>query len=246
MVEMVFVDATWEQEIVLGKDLLRYFEKEKVKSVGLFASVQFLKLEKVREQLQQSEIRVHETKAKRTHLKTQILGCDAYHDSFEEDIIATSDAVLYIGDGLFHPKALLLAQTGREIKPVVIWDPVSEKMKIITQADIEKQLNKKKANLKKFLAADVVGVMVTVKPGQQYMKNALFLKQVLEKKGKKVYLFLGDTFDYRLFENYPFVQVWVNTACPRIGTDDITEMQRPLINIREAYDAEKTLEEMGK
>ena len=173
----------------------------------------------------------------------QVLGCDAYHDSFNGSILKDADAILYIGDGMFHPKALLLAQIHEKaIKDVMIWDPIAEKMKSITKNDILVQLRKMKANLKRYIMAKTVGILVTVKPGQQYLENALKLKAMVEKKDKKAYIFIDDTLRLDLLENYPFIGAWVNTACPRIGTDDHVHIKQALVNIRDAYDPEHALE----
>jgi len=136
MVKTVYIDSGWGKEIKLGTDILEYFKEKNIKSVALFASVQFLALDTVKKQLADAGIAVKTTKAKRTHVEMQILGCDAYHDSFEENIIKETDAALYVGDGMFHPLALLHAQRfEKTIKPIIIWDPIAEKMKIITQED---------------------------------------------------------------------------------------------------------------
>ncbi|HLP80061.1 MAG TPA: diphthamide synthesis protein [Acidobacteriota bacterium] len=236
--QTVTIDSKWDHEIVLGDDLISYLKKNNIKSVALFASVQFLDVTTVQKQLKGLNIIWKTTKAKRTNADMQILGCDAYHDSFEVDIISQTDATLYIGDGMFHPKALLLSQiySKKELKPVVIWNPVLNEMQIITVQDIQAQIDGLLANLKRFIGSKTIGILVTVKPGQQYLNNALKLKDMLEKQGKKAYIFIDDDIQLFLLENYPFIDAWVNTACPRIGTDDHVTIRKPLINIREAYD----------
>ncbi|MBI2548113.1 diphthamide synthesis protein [Candidatus Woesearchaeota archaeon] len=241
--DTLIIDARWEKPIKLPQQLIRQFKKKKVKTIALFASVQFLALEPVIRQLHENSIEVLATKAKRTHVPVQILGCDAYHDTFADDIITQADVLLYIGDGLFHPKALLLAQSSQSTKKeVIIWDPVSAKTQILTPAFILQQERKRYANLKKFLAAQTIGVLISLKPGQQYLPLAKRLKENLEQEGKKVYLFLDNTFVFQHCENYPFIDCWVNTACPRIGMDDITTLPVPLVNIREALDPIPALE----
>jgi len=244
MTEMIFFDAKWEKEIKLGDDLLKYLKDNSMKTVALFASVQFLALDSVKEQLKNSNIEVKTTKAKRTHKEGQVLGCDAYHDSYEKNIIDDSDAILYVGDGMFHPKAVLLSQMYSEnIKPLLLWDPVEEKFHIIDKNDIMREINKTRANLTRYIAAQTVGILVTIKPGQEYLSTARLLKKHLEKQGKTAYIFIDDTLSLQQFESYQFIDAWVNTACPRIGLDDITELQTPLINIREAFDP---VESVGK
>ena len=246
MAAVTFINAEWNRDVVLGNNVLRELQHSNARTIALFASVQFLRLDKVKKQLKDAGIGVETARAKRAHADAQLLGCDLYSDSFEKDIIVASDALLYIGDGLFHPKALLMAQAkSRKMKPVLVWNPVNERMKILTKDDIAAQLRKIKANLKLFIAAETIGIIATTKPGQQYLNNAKMLKQRLAKQGKKAYIFLADTIDYSHLENFPSIKVWVNTACPRIGTDDITSLQKPIVNIREAMDPLKALEEFS-
>ena len=61
--------------------------------------------------------------------------------------------------------------------------------------------------------------MVTVKPGQYSYNKAKEIKKKLEEKGKKCFIFVFDTLDAREMENFPFIDFWVNTACPRIADD---------------------------
>ena len=249
MPELFLIDAKWEGKIKLTdklKDFLfKKIKEDKVKSLALFASIQFTDLNNFIKEIEKLGIKINITKAKRTNEKLQILGCDIYHDSFNDSIIQDSDLILYIGDGLFHPKALLLSQIKeKEFKPVVIFDPIQNKVEEINKKTIEKQLQKYKRNLKLFLNSEKIGVLVTIKPGQQYFLAAKKLKDNLEKQGKKVYIFIDNTININNLENYPFIQAWVNTACPRIGTDDIVNIKQPLINLREAFDPIKALEEL--
>jgi len=117
-----------------------------------------------------------------------------------------------------------------------VWNPVSERMNIVRGDEIEKQLNKMKANLKRYIAADVIGIVVTLKPGQQHLELAKKLKKKLEKSDKRVFIFISDSLDFEHFGNFTFVEAWVNSACPRIGTDDILQLDKPLVNIREALE----------
>lgn len=233
-----FVEAFYDEEIKLSKESLKILSGKK--TVALFASVQFVKLDKVKGQLKDEGINVIGSKAKRTSTGNQILGCDCYSSSFEDkEVFNKADIVLYIGDGLFHPKALLLAQKDNKTKKeVLIFDPISKTSSILTQKDIEKQNKKYNANLVRYMYAKNVGLLVSTKTGQQYLKSALSLKENSKDKDKTFYLFVGDTLDMREMENFPFIDAWVNTACPRIGFDDIVNFKQPMININDAFKIE--------
>ncbi|MBR9699278.1 2-(3-amino-3-carboxypropyl)histidine synthase [Candidatus Woesearchaeota archaeon] len=233
MVEFMLVPGYFKEKIELSQEVLDRIKC--FKKIALFGSVQFITLERVEEQLTELSIKIIAAHGKRTSGKYQLLGCDCFANSFSEDI-SHADAILYIGDGLFHPKALILAQKKID---VIQFNPRTTEMSVLTQADLEKQLKKYKANLTRYVASKKIGILVSTKTGQQYLKNALLLK---EKADKEYFVFVGDTFDFSEMENYPFIECWVNTACPRIGFDDIAHMPKPLININDALDPIQALE----
>jgi len=139
----------------------------------------------------------------------------------------------------------LLSQIkSKNFKPIIIFDPIANKIKEINKKDIEKQIQKYKRNLKLFINSKTLGILVTIKPGQQYLNSAKNLKEKLKEQGKKAYIFIDNNINLSQLENYPFIQCWVNTACPRIGTDDILNIEKPLINIKEAFEPIKALEEL--
>jgi len=110
--------------------------------------------------------------------------------------------------------------------------------------DIKKQMNKIKINLKKFISAKSIGILVSLKPGQQQLILAEKLKLVLEKHNKMVFIFIDNNFNLLDLENFNFIECWVNSACPRIGTDDILSISKPLINIRDAFEPVESLEKL--
>jgi len=230
MVRFLFVEAYYNKEIKLNTQALEILSK--YKKIALFASVQFVRLDIVKDQLKQKGIEVLTTKAKRTSTENQVLGCDCSKDSFEDpEIFDKVDAVLYVGDGMFHPKALLLAQQDSERKKdVVIFDPIGDIARVLSYTEIEKQKRRYQVNLTKYLSAKKIGVLVSTKTGQQYLKLAQKLKQ---NSKKEVYIFIGDSFNLQELENFNFIEAWVNTACPRIGTDDIVNIHKPLVNIND-------------
>jgi 2-(3-amino-3-carboxypropyl)histidine synthase len=245
MTQLVFIDARWDGEIKLTDAVINHLKDNNIKSLALFTSVQFTELKEVKSQLENLNIKVLETKAKRTSNVGQILGCDIYHNSFDDNILEQADSIMYIGDGLFHSKALLLAQVKSKNKKTVIqFDPMAKEMILLSEKDIEQQTKRTIANLKRYIAAQTIGILVTIKPGQQYFNAAKKLKQTLEEQNKKAYIFISDTINLPEMENYPFIEAWVNTACPRIGSDDHMNTEKALINLREATNPTKELEEL--
>lgn len=236
MAEVLFVEAFYDKEVRLSKEALNVLSK--YKTLALFSSVQFIHLDAVKRQLKTAGIKVIMTKAKRATLEGQILGCDCFEDSFKDKSVFKADALLYIGDGNFHPKALLLAQKDmKNKKEVIAFNPLSNYMRIMTYADVEMQDKKYKTNMLKYMHARKVGILVSMKPGQQQLSEALKLKE--RGKGKKeFYIFLANAIMMNELENFNFIEAWVNTACPRIGFDDILNAEKAVINIKDALEIE--------
>lgn len=141
----------------------------------------------------------------------QILGCDI----FSFDVEGGFDAFVYLGDGLFHPTALLFNNK----KSVYIYNPMSEQITTLDSTYLEKIHKQKMGMLSKFIEAKKVGVLVTRKPGQNQSKAVSEFRRQMEGKGKEIYVFLADHVDVAGLEDFNFIDAWVNTACPRIVQD---------------------------
>ncbi|MBN1793277.1 diphthamide synthesis protein [Candidatus Woesearchaeota archaeon] len=217
------------KSISLSPDMLDYVKSKGHKKIALYASVQFTHLlEPILKQLESIGVDVISSKPCRANEKYQMLGCVSYKAALrlEED----PDAFLYIGDGNFHPRALVLAQKDEEsFKEIIRYDPVADKVSIMGLEECEPILKKYKGNLTKVLASKCIGVVISVKPGQEQFKVAKKLKDAYP--DKEFYFFATETLDPRNLEDFNFVEAWVNTACPRIGFDDAAEMRVSMCNI---------------
>lgn len=139
----------------------------------------------------------------------QVLGCNA--DSAKQ-ISDKVNAFLFVGSGEFHPIAIAL-ETG---KPVYKWNPFTQQLSVVKDEDIEKYKKRRKAALAKFLSSNKIGILVSTKHGQSNLDKAL---ELAAKKDKEYHLFAFDTLNPSDLENFPFIEVWVNTACPRIADE---------------------------
>ena len=137
-----------------------------------------------------------------------VLGCDV---SAAKKIEKKVDAFLYIGTGQFHPLGIALETR----KPVIIANPSGNKVSRVKKEDIEGIKKKRKGSYLKFLTSKNIGILVSTKPGQEKLKQALQLKKKL--KDKKCYVFIADEITPAELENFQFIECWVNTACPRIA-----------------------------
>ena len=241
--DTLFIKAEYTGKVELCNDALDYLRKKKYSRIAMYASIQFVnKLEIVKKQLAENNIAIITSKPNRANAVSQLLGCDNYHHSLnlKEEELTEIEAYLYIGDGKFHPLTLVFAQKDTlNKKEVIVNDPIQNKMFLVNESDVKITLNKYKSSLMKFLTAHKIGVIITIKPGQEQFQPALALENKFPEK--KFYYFIDNSVSFDQLENFPFIEVWVNTACPRIGLDDQEKFARGVINLNDALRVEEIL-----
>lgn len=195
--------------------------------VALFTTAQLLHLyEDMAAQLKEVGKKVVRIKTVHTRKAGQLLGCNlqSFSDYTDEEFAS----VLYVGDGLFHPQALLW----KNDVPSFLFNPFSGEEYEASSEDVARIKKKYQGALASFYMAKTVGVLIPVKPGGQlYLRWALELKKVYP---DKTFVFLVDyNIDFGGLENFPFCEVYVNTACPRIPFEDAGKLPRPVVNLED-------------
>jgi diphthamide biosynthesis enzyme Dph1/Dph2-like protein len=231
--EHMLIDAKFEgKSILLNHDVITHIKKSKYSIIALYAAVQFTHLlEPVIKQLEDLQVRVVSSKPLRTNEEYQLLGCITYKEALR--LNEEPDAFLYVGDGVFHPRALVLAQReDANFKEIIRFDPIADKMTLMNKEDCELIIKKYNSGLAKFLMSNNIGVLITIKPGQQQLKVSKKLREAFP--GKNIYYFAQDTLDSSHLEDFNFIDSWVNSACPRIGFDDAVNLSQSMINITDA------------
>ena len=215
--KIMMVESRYKGEINLSNLDASIFPKK----IGLATTVQFLDYaDEIRQFLESNGKNVFADKIRQKY-EGQLLGCDT---GAAEKISDNVDAFLYIGTGVFHPLGIALSID----KEVFCYDPIHAIMSKIDMKEVEKQHRQRKSAYLKFLHAKEIGLLVSLKPGQNNFKKAIELKEQL--KDKNCYIFAFDTLDFNQIENFPFVECWVNTACNRI-LDDYEKFPRPLVDL---------------
>jgi len=190
----LFIEAI--KEIDLNKEKLMELEALLPNTIYVAYSIQYKKLaKKVKSFLKNKQIKGF----------SQVLGCS--------DIKTNAEAMLLIGEARFHALNLALSSN----KPVFIFDNYS--ISKITEKEIQEIKKRNKGKYLKFLTANTIGILVSSKPEQNNSILAEKLKKQLEAKGKKVYLFISDNISISELENFPDIQIWINTACRGISQD---------------------------
>jgi len=103
----------------------------------------------------------------------------------------------------------------------------------LDRKEIEQILKRQKGALLKFHASNNIGIIISTKPGQHFPNKADKLKEKYPEK--KFYIFVTDSLDFNEIENYPFIDVFVNTMCSRIALDDTNKIKKPIINADELF-----------
>ncbi len=156
----------------------------------------------------------------------QVLGCDASLAVRHQDEV---DAFLYLGSGKFHPLEVAMHTNKR----VLCANPITNEITEITKEEVELRKRRVKGAYLKFLAAKKVGIIVTTKSGQGVLPLALRAKDKDFMKGKEAFIFICNTLNFNELENFPEIECWINTACPRIATEDNEKLSKPMINLEE-------------
>jgi len=176
------------------------------KTVSLTATIQYIELlPRVKKYL---EGRGKEVVIKKgAYYEGHVLGCNSA--AFDTEL----DTMLMITDGTFHAlnNALQLQ------KPIYVFTTTT--LELLSQEEIDRHNTKTKIKQGKFLAAERVGLLLSTKYGQKN-KRIHNLRNAIEATGKKAYIFEANSIDIGSFENYPQIDLWINTACYGLGRDD--------------------------
>lgn len=204
----LFVETRYPGSLELPKTLI----EELPSPVMLAAPLQFVGyLDEIKKKLLAYKKEVYLFNSLHGRYPGQLLGCD----NFKVGTYYPAECFLYIGDGEFHPKALLANE-----KPVFCYNPFTREVKKLGKKDWEELKLRKKVALARFYSADKIGIIISVKEGQKSPPAPIErLKEKLEKENKEVYLFLADEIKKDDLENFNFISCWVNTACPRLSDD---------------------------
>lgn len=239
-VETVYIPLEYEanaKEIAgLAGKLASLLKKKNLKNVALCSTIQFKKHRLLlRKSLEEKGFGAFEGKGRNVEAG-QVLGCNY---SSVKAVEPKADAVVFVGDGLFHPIGLSFAAS----RPVFVFDPLQKET---TELEQQKDLflRKRIAMIEKARRAKSIAVWVSTKKGQQRQALAFSLKEKFEKQGKKAIVIASGFLNPQYALGIKAGAI-VCTACPRIALDDSSQYNAPIINPVEALIAlgEKKIEE---
>jgi 2-(3-amino-3-carboxypropyl)histidine synthase len=194
------------------------------KKIGLVTTAQHLHtLETVEKILQQHSLEPFMTEGdERITSKGQILGCNF---STGTKLVEQVDCFLFIGSGTFHPVGLLMSTK----KPVIAADPYTNTVKKQEIEDMKNNLLRQRYGaILSCRSARRYGILVGLKRGQQRIKQAYEIQQMLETAGKLSLLITQAEFSPTSLQGFD-LDCYVSTACPRIAIDDYLQYKKPMI-----------------
>jgi diphthamide biosynthesis enzyme Dph1/Dph2-like protein len=219
--DFLYVEARYKEAVTLPN----WFIEKLPKKVALFTTIQFGNSRgPVKEQLEAAGITVEMVKPRHTRSEGQLLGCSTRFTDFDGDFV-------YVGDGNFHPKALIMRN---KTSKVYCYDPKEDKDYMLDQ-EVSATITKKVKGLyAKFLMSKNIGVLITLKPGQR--KDYMTKNLEEQYPDKNFYFFADHSYNFALLNDFPFVDMFLNTMCERIGYDDMDVQGVHLMNLEDLWD----------
>jgi 2-(3-amino-3-carboxypropyl)histidine synthase len=168
----------------------------------------------------------------------QILGCDIGSAASIDKFV---DAHVYFGGGLFHPIGAVLNTS----KPFFVIDPFTNKIERIDELR-EKYKKMSRGKILSSINAKNFGILVSIKNGQYNIDLAKILKKRIEDSGYIAEILVADTFDFMSLDNLMNFDAYVNTACPRLATEDTKRTRAPILSANELIELLNIKKELKK
>jgi 2-(3-amino-3-carboxypropyl)histidine synthase len=197
------------------------------KRIGLVTTVQHVDtLDEAKDALLKSGKVVSVGDAGRLKHAGQVIGCD-YRNAIavRKDV----DAFVFLGGGRFHALGVELATS----KPTVVADLYEQRAYLIG-AEVQRIRKQRWASIQKARQSLHFGVLIGLRIGQQRMEAALLIRDILAKAGKRTTMLTVRELMPDVLMEFPSIDAYVNTACPRISLDDAAKFQKPVLTVKEA------------
>jgi 2-(3-amino-3-carboxypropyl)histidine synthase len=155
----------------------------------------------------------------------QVSGCNY------SNVISIADEVeafLFVGGGQFHALGVALST----FKPTFIADPYGNKAFSIND-EAQKILRKRWTCIEEAQHSKTFGILIGLKTGQKHFNEALKIKELAEKNGKVAYLMTVKEITPESLMEFPSIDAYINTACPRVSLDAPEKFLKPVLTINE-------------
>ncbi len=196
-------------------------------NIGLVTTVQHVhKLDEAKNLLLKSGKTVTIGDAGLVKYSGQVIGCDF---SNAKSVSKEVNAFLFVGGGRFHAIGVALATA----KPTIIADPY-EKRAYPIHDEVPRILKQRWASISEAKGAENFGVLMGLKSGQKRLGEAVKIKGELQKSGRQATLLALREITPNALMQFPNIEAFVNTACPRLSLDDTSSFLKPILSLNEA------------
>lgn len=117
-------------------------------------------------------------------------------------------------------------------KPVFLLDVYNDEVVEMGFAK-DKIVKQRFASIEKFKAAKNIGIIIEVKPGQNFGSPEILLEKFRKKDKNAVIILMNEVTPDKL-TNFPNIDCFVELACPRIAIDDFFKYGKPILSYKEA------------
>lgn len=195
-------------------------------TIGLVTTVQHVHtLEEAKKLLLKSGKTVAIGDAGHVKYSGQVTGCD-YTNA--KAITDEAEAFLLIGGGRFHAIGVALATA----KPTIVADPYERRAYNVDE-EVRKIISQRWASICEAKEARKFGVLIGLKSGQRRLELAMTIQEKLEKNGRNTTLFALKEIIPEALLQFPHIEAFVNTACPRVSIDNGTRFRKPVLTPNE-------------
>ena len=221
----IYVEAratvTVDEAVEASLPLLKGWNK-----IGLATTVQHIQvLDEVRESLVRAGKTVEVGDAGQINYAGQVTGCNFTN---VKSIANEVEAFLFVGGGRFHALGVALATS----KPTIVADPYEGRAYSISD-EAQKTVKQRWVCIEQAKKAKTFGIIVGLKPGQLHLEAALRVKAIVEKIGKSACLLAVNEVTPDSILEFPTIDAYVNTACPRISLEAPSKFSKPVLTVNE-------------
>lgn len=222
---VVYVDAKAQVDVkdALKKSfpLIKNYEK-----IGLVTSAQHVHmLDEARKELVKIGKTVAIADSGQLKYAGQVTGCNY---SNAQCLSKEVEAFIVISGGKFHALGVALATS----KPTIAVDPY-ENWAYCVDEEAKKILKQRWASIEEAKKAEDFGILVGLKTGQKRIVEALEIQDKLERNGKRTVLLVLREITPEALMQFPTLNAFVNTACPRLSLDDTQRFPKPVLSLNE-------------
>jgi len=231
-IPIIFIEARAKIDVKKAvRKALHYLKPWK--DIGLATTVQHVHaLKDAKEILEEAGKKVY-IEHKALEYPGQVLGCNYENAKSLSDFV---DAFLFLGGGRFHALGLFLAT----MKPTIVADPFENRAFIVDE-EAKRIIYRRWMEVSEASKAMRWGVIIGLKTGQLNMEAALKIKSEIEQAGKEAILLAMREIVPEALLEFPTIEAYVNTACPRIALHETKKFPKPVLTVKEAYVALKKI-----